>query len=150
MGIHRAEQTIEIAASPEDCFGVITDYETFPDWQEAVIRVEVLERYGDGLGKIVEVTADAKFREVTYRLHYHYERPARISWDFVSGHGVEHIEGEYLLEPDDGGTLATYRLGIDPGVPVPALLARRLNRSVMKRSVEDLRDEVARRAAGGS
>jgi hypothetical protein len=53
-----------------------------------------------------------------------------------------------LLEPLDGGarTRATYRLGIDPGVPLPGLVARRLTSGVMGRSVRDLRDEVERRA----
>lgn len=148
MGIHRAEQQIEVAADPEACFAAITDYETFAEWQDAVVRTRVHERYPDGLGKLVEVSADAKFREVTYRLHYHYERPTRIWWDFVAGDGVEHIDGEYLFEPRGAGTLATYRLGIDPGVPVPGLVARRLNQSVMKRSVQDLRAEVERRAGG--
>lgn len=146
MGIHRAEQRIEIPAAPAACFDTITDYETFPDWQDAVVSAEVIDRYADGLGRMVEVVADAKFREVTYRLHYHYERPARVWWDFVAGHGVEHIEGEYVFEPAGEGTLAAYRLGIDPGIPVPGIVARRLNQSVMKRSVEDLRAEVLRRA----
>ena len=148
MGIHRGEQQIEIPAPPGDCFAAITDYESFPRWQDAVLRTRVLDRNSHGLGRTVEVTADAKFREVTYRLRYEYERPRRIWWDFVSGEGVEHIEGEYLLEPDGGGTLAIYRLGIDPGVPVPGLVARRLNAGVMRRSVEDLRDEVVRRRGG--
>lgn len=147
MGIHRAEQTIEIPGATEECFAAITDYETFPEWQEAVVSTAVLEHYPDGLGKLVEVTADAKFREVTYRLHYHYNPPGRIWWDFVAGQGVEHIEGEYVFESRGAATLATYRLGIDPGVPVPALLVSRLNRSVMKRSVEDLHAEVLRRRA---
>ena len=148
MGIHRGEQTVSIEASPEACFETITDYESFPNWQDAVVEARVLERYEDGLGRLVEVRADAKFREVAYRLRYHYERPRRIWWDFVDGDGVEHIEGEFVLEPEGEGTRATYRLGIDPGVPVPGLLARRLNTSVMRRSVEDLRDEAERRAGG--
>jgi carbon monoxide dehydrogenase subunit G len=147
MGVHSAEQQIEIAAPPEACFEAITDYETFPDWQDAVMATEVHERYPDGLGKVVEVKVDAKFRKVTYRLHYHYDRPHRVWWDFLEGDGVEHVEGEYLFEPAGDGTLATYRLGIDPGVPVPGLIARRLNQGVMKRSVKDLRAEVERRAA---
>jgi uncharacterized membrane protein len=147
MGVHSAEQQIGIEAPPDACFEAITDYETFPGWQDAVIAVEVHERYPDGLGKLVEVKVDAKFREVTYRLHYHYDRPGRIWWDFVEGHGVEHVEGEYLFEPSGDGTLATYRLGIDPGVPVPGLIARRLNQGVMKRSVKDLKAEVERRQA---
>ena len=147
MGVHSAEQRIEIAAAPEACFEAIVDYETFPRWQGAVLAAEVLERYPDGLGKLVEVRVDAKFRKVSYRLHYHYDRPQRVWWDFVEGEGVEHVEGEYLFEPSGAGTVATYRLGIDPGVPVPGLVARRLNQGVMRGSVKDLKAEVERRAA---
>ena len=146
MGLSFGEQSVEIAAGPEACFAAVTDYETFPDWQRAVVETEVLDRYEDGLGCHVRVRADARFRTVSYELHYHYERPGRVWWDFVSGEGVEAIEGEFRFAGTEGGTLATYRLGIDAGIPIPGLIARRLTGEVMKRSVTDLRDEVARRA----
>jgi carbon monoxide dehydrogenase subunit G len=144
MGISWGEQSVRIEAPPEQCFDAIVDYESFPEWQDAVISTDVLERYRDGLGKVVEVHVDAKFRRVRYRLHYHYDRPNRVWWDFVEGDGVQDVEGEYSFEPSDGGTLATYRLGIDAGVPIPGLIARRLNAGVMRRSVEDLRRRVER------
>src|SRR5919108_5498186 len=133
MGINRAEQSLEIEASPDACFDAIVDFETYPEWQDAVIGAEVLERYDDGLGKLVRLRVDAKFREVVYTLHYHYDRPGKLWWDFVDGDGVAYIDGEYLFEPLDGGerTRATYRLGVDPGVPVPGFIARRLNEGVM-------------------
>jgi hypothetical protein len=56
------------------------------------------------------------------------------------------VEGEYLLEPAGGGTLATYRLGIDAGIPIPGLIARKLNGQVLKRAAEDLKREAERRA----
>jgi hypothetical protein len=147
LGLTWAEQGLEMAGSPEDCFAAIADYESFPEWQRAVEEVEVLDRYPDGLGRNVRVRVDARFRVVTYELEYHYERPARVWWDFVRGEGIRAIEGEFRFEPSGAGTLATYRLGIDPGVPVPGLIARRLTGEVMKRSVTDLRDEVERRWA---
>lgn len=146
MSLHKAQHTLRIAATPDQCFEAIADYETFPAWQQAVKEARVVERNADGLGEIVEFRIDAKFREVGYRLHYHYERPGRIWWDFLDGNGVERIEGGYTLEPDDDGTRATYTLGIDPGVPVPGLIARRLTGEVMKRSVVDLKNEAERRA----
>lgn len=152
MGIHRAEQSLEIAAPPAACYDAIVDFETYPEWQDAVRQAAVLERYADGLGKLVELHVDAKLREVVYTLHYHHDRPHRLWWDFVEGHGVEHIDGEYLFEPLEGGerTRATYRLGVDPGVPVPDFIARRLNREIMRRSIEETRAESERRAAGRS
>ena len=142
MGISWGEQSARIDAPPEACFDAIVEYETFPDWQDAVISALVLDRYEDGLGRNVEVQVDAKVRRVRYRLHYHYDRPRRVWWEFVEGDGVEDVEGEYTFEPDDGGTLATYRLGIDAGIPIPGLIARRLNNGVMRRSVEDLKRRV--------
>ena len=146
MAISRAEQSAEIDAPAEACFATIVDYESFPDWQTAVEAIEVRERDEDGLGRIVRVDVDAKVREVAYTLRYHYERPHRVWWEFVEGDGVEHIEGEFTFDPLDGErTLATYRLGIDPGVPLPGILARKLTGGIMGRSVKDLRDEVLRR-----
>jgi ribosome-associated toxin RatA of RatAB toxin-antitoxin module len=147
MGISRAEQSLEIGASPEACFDAIVDFETYPQWQDAVRRTEVIERYPDGLGQVVELEVDAKVRVVTYRLRYHYDRPGRLWWDFVEGEGVAYIDGEYLFEPTGDGTLATYRLGIDAGVPIPGFIAKRLNEGVMKRAVSDLKDEAERRSA---
>jgi hypothetical protein len=145
VGVHRASQEIEISAPPEACFAAAVDYETFPRWQDAVKRIEVLSRDGDGLGELVEVTVDAKLREITYRLNYRYERPHRIWWDFAGG-DIEHIDGELTLAPTGAGCLVTDSVGVDPGVPVPGIVMGRLNRQVMARWVRDLRDEVERRA----
>lgn len=151
MGISRAEQSAEISAPPQACFATIVDYKTFPAWQTAVEAIEVRERDSEGLGRLVRVEVDAKLRRVAYTLQYHYERPSRVWWEFVEGDGVEWIEGEFMFEPLDGGsrTLATYRLGIDPGVPVPGVIARRLTKGVMGRSVTELKDEVERRLVEG-
>jgi carbon monoxide dehydrogenase subunit G len=144
LGLHSAEQSESIAAPPQACFDALCDYESFPRWQQAVESVEILERDADGRASIVRFEIDAKVRRVTYTLRYHYDEPSRIWWEMVEG-DVAAVEGEFVLEPNDEGTHATYRLGIDPGVPVPGLLARRLTGGVMRRSVTDLRDEVERR-----
>ena len=43
MGLNWAEHTVEIDAPIETCFDAITDYETFPSWQGAVVDTEVLD-----------------------------------------------------------------------------------------------------------
>jgi len=52
LGLEGRQQAL-INASPQACFDAITDYETFPDWQDAVDEVEVMSRYPDGLGREV-------------------------------------------------------------------------------------------------
>jgi hypothetical protein len=147
MGLNWAEQSLLIEARPEACFDAIVDYETFPEWQQAVVATEVLDRHRDGLGRRVRLTVDAKLRTVTYVLHYRYERPARVWWEFVEGEGVRDIAGDYVFEPDGEGTRATYTLGVDVGIPIPGPIGRRLNEGVMRRSVHDLKTEVERRQA---
>ncbi len=45
-------------ASPEACFKAIVDYESFPEWQDAVKRVEVISRNREGLGEVVAFRID--------------------------------------------------------------------------------------------
>lgn len=146
MGSRRAEQSAEVAAPAELCFETIVDYETFPEWQRAVKRVEVLERDDDGRGKVVEFHVDIGIRKLRYRLDYRYEPPHRVRWDFLEGDFAKDIGGEFRLEPANGATLATYSVTVEPAVPVPGFIARRLEHEMMKRSVEDLRREAERRA----
>jgi uncharacterized membrane protein len=148
MGLNWAEHTVEIEAPVKTCFDAITDYETFPSWQSAVVDTEVLDWDEQGRGKRVRLFVDAKVRKVDYTLGYRYNEPTRIEWDFVEGNGINDADGHYLFEelaPDR--TRATYKLGLEVGIPLPGPVARRAHRSTLKASVEDLKREAERRAA---
>ncbi len=148
MGLNWAEHTTEIEAPIETCFEAIVDYETFPRWQNAVDSVEVLDRHDDGLGRNVKLFVDAKVRKIDYTLDYSYERPHRIEWDFVSGNGMRGVDGDYTFEAlGPERTRATYKLGADPAIPVPGIVAKRVHRELVKRSVEDLKREAESRHA---
>jgi uncharacterized membrane protein len=147
MGINWAEHSLEIAAPMETCFDAIVDYESFPRWQSAVSSIEVLSEK-EGLGERVRLHISAKGQRIDYTLDYSYERPTTITWDFVEGHGVDDVDGVYTFEElGEGRTRATYRLGIDPSLPIPGIVARRIHSQALKRSVEELRDEAERRHA---
>jgi uncharacterized protein YndB with AHSA1/START domain len=148
MGLNWAEHTVEIQAPIETCFAAITDYETFPKWQGAVVDTEVLDWDKQGRGKRVRLFIDAKVRKVDYTLDYRYEEPERIEWDFVEGNGIDGADGHYLFEDLGGGrTRATYKLGLEVGIPLPGPVARRAHKSTLKGSVDDLKREAERRAA---
>jgi ribosome-associated toxin RatA of RatAB toxin-antitoxin module len=140
--LKRGEQSALIQASAEECFAAITDYETFPSWQDAVESVDVLSRYEDGLGREVGFVVDAKVKKVRYRLEYSYEPPLRITWEYLGG-DVRDIDGSFTFEEqDDGATLATYSVALDAGVWMPGPVRKVLTGQVMKRSVEDLKRRV--------
>lgn len=134
----RAERSVEIEATPQACFDALLDFESYPEWQSAVRSAEVLDR--DGPIRVA-FEVDAKVKKVSYTLDYHLDGPERLSWDYVEG-DVKAIEGEYRLEPNGDGTLATYELGIDPGMWVPGKVVSMLRDQVMKGSVEELRERV--------
>jgi uncharacterized membrane protein len=145
MAVKRGTQSTEVEAPIEVCFATIIDYETFPSWQRAVKAVEVIERDEEGRGELVSFEVDLGVRRLEYRLLYHYEPPVRVWWDFVSGDFARDIDGDFRFEPAGAGTRATYSISLRPAVPVPGFVARRLEREMMKRSVEDLRREAERR-----
>src|SRR3954468_20950392 len=148
MGLNWAEHTVEIAAPIKTCFDAITDYETFPSWQSAVVDTEVLDWDERGRGKRVRLFIDAKVRKVDYTLDYRYDQPNRIEWDFVEGNGINDADGHYLFEDlGDRRTRATYKLGLEVGIPLPGPVARRAHKSTLKASVDDLKQEAERRAA---
>jgi uncharacterized protein YndB with AHSA1/START domain len=147
MGLNWAEHTVEIDAPIETCFDAIVDYESFAEWQRAVVDTDVLDREQSGLGKRVRLFVDAKVRKVDYTLDYRYQRPTLIEWDFVEGNGINDADGSYTFEDlGDGRTRATYRFGLEVGIPLPGPVARRAHKQTLKGSVEDLKQEAERRA----
>ena len=142
MGAQKAEQSAVISADPQACFEAVCDFETYPQWQSAVMRCEVLERGSDGRGSLIETVIDARLKQVRYRLRYHYDAPGRIWWDYVEG-DVKSIDGDYEFEDlGDGRTRAIYRLAIDPGRFLPGPLRKVLTDQVMKTSVKELKTRV--------
>ena len=142
MGAKAASREIVVNATPQACFDALTEFETYPDWQEAVKWCEVRSRDSDGRGRRVAFGVDAKVKTVTYTLDYSYEEPHLLRWDYVEG-DVKEVEGEFTLDdPGDGTTLARYALRIDLGLWVPGRVLSVLTDGVMQRSVEDLKARV--------
>jgi hypothetical protein len=67
VGRKHAEHQVVVGAPPEACFDALTDYETFPEWQEAVRSVDVVTRYPGGLGREVAFAIDAKVKQIPTR-----------------------------------------------------------------------------------
>ena len=138
--------TIDVDASPEDCFGLVSQLDRYPEWQSQVRRAEILERDGDGRPLVVETTSDARVREITYRLRYAYDEPSRMSWTYVEG-DMKDVNGEYRFEPLGGGrTRVTFRLHVDPGRRLGLLLrgpiADKVRDYVLGQTLHEFKSEV--------
>src|SRR3954454_11447795 len=95
-------QTAELAATPQECFDALTDFEHLPEWQRAVCGVDVLERDERGRGTVIEFVVDARFKRVRYRLRQRYDEPARIGSEYLGG-DFRDFAGEWRFEARPGG-----------------------------------------------
>lgn len=137
-------QAEEIAASPQECFDALTDYDRLPEWQGAVRAARVLERDEQGRGAVVEYEIDARFKTVRYRLRQVYDEPRRVASEYLDG-DFRDFGGEWRFEArPDGGTHAELDLQIDPGRLVPGPLRRAIADAVMRRALRDLKARVER------
>lgn len=138
-------ESITVQAGADAVMDVIADFETYPEWQDEIKAVEVLETDDDGWGVRVRYTVDAKIFSMTYVLAYTYTDDA-MHWTLVEGDQVRKIDGTYHLEQrDDGSTLVTYDLEVELAIPLPKMLRRKAAEHIadsalkgMKRRVESL------------
>jgi ribosome-associated toxin RatA of RatAB toxin-antitoxin module len=147
LPIYEATRNVDIDATPEDCFAVLTDYERMPEWQSGVKECRVLAYDDSGRASEVEYAIDAKLRTVRYRLRHLYDEPHWIGSEYLGG-DFRRFEGDYSLTEAHGATHVAFRLRIDPGLRVPGPVAKMLNEAVMGRALDDLEKRVEAVANG--
>jgi coenzyme Q-binding protein COQ10 len=120
----QASRSIQIKASPKDCFKVITDYESYPEFLKETKEVKVAKRSGNSC----EVTYVLDLvKTITYSLKMKECPPDRIEWSFIKGDIIKDNSGEWLLEETDKGvTQATYTIDINLGLFVPSSISKML------------------------
>lgn len=144
MGAISGTQTIEIDASPEELFAIVTDLESYPDWVDGMKHVDVLGVDDNDLPLRSTMTLDVTIRTVTYTLSYEYDYPASVAWTSEEGGDVKRIDGSYTFEQaaDDEPTTVTYELTIDPGFPVPGFMIRKAQKAIMNAALKGLKAQA--------
>lgn len=138
-----AHERIHVDASPERCYELATDYESYPSWAKDVKQAKVLERDDQDRGKKVEYRAAALGRSVRYVLEYDYsEAPGAFSWNFVEGDMLRKLDGRYGFEADGDGTRVSYDLTVDVSIPMPGLIKRRAAGLIMGNALKELKKAV--------
>lgn len=139
----RAEGTILVDAAPARVLAAIADVESYPEWA-GVQSVEVRAR--DRRGRAIEVDMRVEVMGFTasYTLAYRYApRDRGVSWTTTRAEGaVRDVTGEYVLEEEGGATRVTYRLSVEPAVPVPGFLRRQGERRALRAGLEGLKRRV--------
>ena len=129
----------EIAATPQQCYDALTDFEHVPEWQGAVRSIEVLERDEEGRGTVVQYEVDAKVKRVRYKLRQVHEPPGRLGSEYLGG-DFRDFSGEWrFVDLGSKRTRAELDLSIDPGRFVPGPVRSAISDAVMRRALRDLK-----------
>jgi ribosome-associated toxin RatA of RatAB toxin-antitoxin module len=139
-------ERVVVRADPDTVFDVIGDVASYPQWQDEIKSVEVLESDEDGWPSRVRFVLDAKIFTATFVLEYAYTDSA-ISWTLVEGDQLRRNDGSYeLADQGDGSTLLTYSLVIEPSVPVPGMLRRRAAKRIVDGALNNVKARAESRA----
>lgn len=145
-----AEQTTErmlVDASPEECFAVVADIESYPEWVADLKQVDVLERDGEGRPTVAAFRAAAFGRSTSYTLAYDYAKaPEEFAWVQREGDLTNRLDGYYRFRgAPDGRTEITYQLVVELRVPLPGFVKRRAEGNILHAAIRDLRSRVESR-----
>jgi uncharacterized protein YndB with AHSA1/START domain len=136
----RGSASTEIDAAVERVWQVVSDVESWPQWQAAMGGVEVEARDADGRPELCQVVFDAKVQTLSTVQRVRYEPPLRLSFEQERG-SLKTLRGAWRLEDLGGGrTRATY----DLEVAVGGVLGRLVSGAVEDR----LRDVLVMRLPG--
>lgn len=143
-------RSIVIDAPVARVAAVICDFARYPEWTDALKRVEVIEEYEDGYARQVRFVLDAGILTDEYTLVYEYaEDLSRIEWHLAAPSRVQKSQrGAYdLTDNGDGTTTVTYTLEVELAVPMLGMFRRKAEKVIMDTALKQLKQRVERASA---
>ncbi len=147
---------ITIAAPRADVMAVIADFAAYPQWASAVREAQPVGQHPDGRASRVRFTLDAGVVKDTYVLGYDWDGDAGVRWHLAEpGSVISGMSGGYALAERAGATEATYDLAVDLRIPMPGLLKRRAEKTIIDTALKGLKSRAERlsgeaRSSGGA
>ena len=135
--------TETVNAPVDKIIDALTEFESFPQWQAAVLECEVLDRDSEGRGSRIRMKVDAKIRKVEYIVKYDYsDLPNSISWDQESGDLKENRGKHTFKDNGDGTTDVTADIVAEVGFFVPGPMKNLIREQSLKNSLRELKKRV--------
>src|SRR3712207_4361069 len=138
-------QSITINAPVADVAAVICDFARYPEWADAMKRVEVLEEYEDGYASQVRFVIDAGVLADDYTLQYEYaEDISRIEWHLVAPSKMQRAQnGSYdIADNGDGTSTVTYTLEVELSIGMLGMFRKKAEKAIMDTALKQLKRRV--------
>ncbi len=142
---------LTIAAPRTMVMGVIADFAAYPQWASGVRAAEVVAPGSGGRAAQVRFTLDAGLIRDTYVLGYEWDGDTGVRWGLAEpGSTISEMSGAYLLAEHGTGTDVTYELAVSIRVPMPGMLKRRAEKTIIGTALKGLRSRAERAGASGT
>jgi ribosome-associated toxin RatA of RatAB toxin-antitoxin module len=140
----QATEETEVAATPQQCWEVVVDFERYPEWASRIKQVTIEDRDDEGRPERVTYRAGAMGRSTQYTLRYDYsEGPRQLSWVLEKGDIMRTLDGAYVFDAADGDrTHVTYHLEADLVLPVPGFIKGRARSFILHTALNELKKRV--------
>jgi carbon monoxide dehydrogenase subunit G len=105
----------DIDAPIDAVWTIVSDVARWPEWQDSLGSIDVLEQDADGYATLCAIEIDATMMKIKMKLACSYTAPIQVSFERVSG-DLSALSGSWQLEDlGDARTRATYQLDVNPG-----------------------------------
>ena len=139
----RTTASISVAAPRADVMAVIADFASYPEWAAAVRSAEVVDHDQGGRDRLVRFRLDAGVIKDSYVLAYDWDGDNSVRWDLAEpGSVITALSGGYLLAEAEAGTKVTYDLAVDVRIPMPGMVKRRAEKTIIDTALKGLRDRA--------
>jgi carbon monoxide dehydrogenase subunit G len=146
----RTSASITVAADRATVMGVIADFGAYPEWARGVSSAEVVESGPGGRPVRVRFGLDVGVIKDNYVLAYEWDADAAVSWRLAeAGSMVTEMSGAYQLVSAGRGTDVSYELAVGTRMPLPGLVKRRAERSIIDAALKGLKARAESRSATG-
>jgi ribosome-associated toxin RatA of RatAB toxin-antitoxin module len=132
---------VVIEASPEEILDVIADVESTPSWSSQYQSAEVLEAHDDGRPKRVRMQVKSVGITDEQVVEYPWTDTS-ASWTLVRAGQLKSQDASYTLSPDGDKTKVKFDITIDPSVPLPGFVLKRVMKGAMETATDGLRKQV--------
>lgn len=139
----RAEQQVVIDAPVDKVFGIITDYERYPEFLPDMKEVIVLDR-NDGVAR-VRFELELIMR-VSYTLRLVESPPTGLAWTLEEAKMMVENVGGWTLVPEGQRTRATYALEVKLRGLIPKSVSTRLLGTTLPQTLDRFKARAEGRA----
>ena len=145
----KTSSTMTIEMPGPVIMAVIADFASYPQWASGVRGAEVLQSAADGRAELVRFTLDAGVIKDTYVLRYRWQGDEEVRWDLAEkGSAVTEMAGAYLLDQAGQATRVTYELTVGLAMPLPGILKRRAEKTIIDTALRGLRSRAEKVGSG--